>query len=43
MVDFSKAFDELVPHALSDMVHGRVLNVLRNMYEGFKACVRTPE
>ena len=48
MVDFSKAFDT-VPHALLWYklmklgVHGRVLNVLRSMYKGFKSCVRMPE
>ena len=48
MVDFSKTFDT-VPHALLWYklmklgVYGRVLNVLRNMYEGLKSCVITPE
>ena len=48
MIDFSRAFDT-VSHAplcyklMKLGVHGRVLNILRNMYTGLKSCVRTPE
>lgn len=47
-VDFSKAFDS-IPHFLlwykliNSGVHGKTINVLRDMYSKLKSCVRTPE
>ena len=47
-VDFSKAFDR-VPHCLlwerliNDGVHGRILIIIRNMYNTLRSCVKTRE
>ena len=44
-VDFSKTFDS-IPHChlcyslLNREMHGRIVNVLRNMYGKLKACVK---
>ena len=47
-IDFSKAFD-MISHSLlwykliKRGVHGRTLNVLRDMYSKIKACVKTKQ
>ena len=47
-IDFSKAFD-MIPHSLlwykliKSGIHGRTLNVLRDMYSKMKACVKTKQ